>query len=85
MKAFFCQGPNTVLVKKEIEQIKEIGHIDLDFCNINGVLRISLANRTKSQLQGLMCEPGIDVRRYPEGICPMIMGEAVVDCKAFKR
>ena len=70
MKASFCQGPQVVLQKKEIEQIKEKGHVDFDFYNIKGVLRVSITDRTKSQLQGLMCEPGINVRRYPEGICP---------------
>jgi len=59
-----------VLQEKDVQDIQKDGHKNFDFADINGILRISIADRTKRQLQGIMCEPGIDVRRYPEGICP---------------
>ena len=59
-----------VLQKKDVQDIRKNGYKNFNFCDINGILRISLVDKVKNQLQGDMCEPGINVRRYLEGIGP---------------
>ena len=68
MKAFFSNGPNISLLERDVKFIQENGYSDSDFSNINGVLRISLVDKEISVGRG--CEPGINIRRYPDIISP---------------
>ncbi|MBI2043542.1 hypothetical protein HYT25_04085 [Candidatus Pacearchaeota archaeon] len=68
MRAFFSNGPNISLLERDVKFIRENGYSDFDFSNINGVLRISVVDRKISV--GHSCEPGINIRRYPENISP---------------
>ena len=68
MKTIFSQGPCVTLRDEEIRVLKETGYHDFDFDNINGVLRISIVDKKISSRR--LCEPGTNVRRYPEKISP---------------
>ena len=68
MTAVFSQGPTVNLSEREMNLLKARGYGDFYFTNINGILRISLVD--KKNFHGKMCEPGINVRRYPENISP---------------
>ena len=69
MTAVFSHGPTINLNEREMNLLKARGYGDFYFADINGILRISIVNIFgRKNLQGKMCEPGVNVRRYPENI-----------------